>query len=65
MPTLLRFLTYIGIIVGICYAVILLLAYSIEPEPRRMSVSVSSSRLLLKPVAQAEPAVEASTPAPR
>jgi hypothetical protein len=40
MPSLLRFLAVIGIIVGVCAAIVYSLAYLVDPKPREISVTV-------------------------
>jgi hypothetical protein len=40
MPSLLRFLAVIGVIVGICAAIVYSLAYLVDPKPREISVTV-------------------------
>ena len=51
MPTLVRFLTILGITGGVCFVIIAVMAYSIEPNPRDMSVTVPPGQLVLKPIA--------------
>jgi len=46
MPSLLRFLTVIGIIFGICYGVIWALATYVDPKPREITVTIPQDRLL-------------------
>jgi hypothetical protein len=46
MPSLLRFLTVIGIIFGIGYAVIYSLATFIDPKPREITVTVPPDKFV-------------------
>ena len=50
MPTLVRFLTILGVTGGVCLVIIVAMAYSVEPVPRDMSVTIPSGQLVLKPV---------------
>ena len=45
MPSLLRFLTVIGIIFGVCYGVIYALATFVDPKPREITVTIPQDRL--------------------
>ena len=49
MPSLLRFLTVIGIIFGICYAAIWALATYIDPKPREITVTIPPDRFVKQP----------------
>ena len=40
MPTLLRFLTIVGILVGLFYGSMFVLANFFEPQPREMTKSI-------------------------
>ncbi len=44
MPTLLRFLTVIGVLAGLGYGAMLSLAFLVQPEQREMSVQIPPSR---------------------
>jgi hypothetical protein len=45
MPTLFRLLLVLGLIGGLGYGVILLLATFVEPTPREMTVTVPTERI--------------------
>jgi hypothetical protein len=45
MPSLIRFLAVIGIIVGLVYAGLWALAHFVEPHPREMTVTIPQERL--------------------
>jgi hypothetical protein len=49
MPSLLRFLTVIAIIVGLGYAVIFALATFIDPKPREITVTVPPDKFVKQP----------------
>ena len=49
MPSLLRFLTVIGVIVGLGYAVIFALATFVEPKPREITVTVPPDKFVKQP----------------
>jgi hypothetical protein len=40
MPSLLRFLTVIGIIFGVCYGAIWAVATFVDPKPREITVTM-------------------------
>ena len=46
MPSLVRFLIVIGVIVGVVYAGLWTLAHLVEPKPREMTVTVPPERLV-------------------
>ena len=46
MPSLLRFLTVIGIIFGICYGVLWSLATFVTPKEREISVTVPPDKFV-------------------
>jgi hypothetical protein len=46
MPSLLRFLTVIGIIIGLGYAAIFALATFVEPKSRDITVTVPQDRFV-------------------
>lgn len=48
MPSLIRFLTVVGIIGGLIYGGIYALANLVEPKPREMTVTVPPDRFLKK-----------------
>ena len=48
MPSLFRFLTVVGIIAGIGYAVIFALANFVNPKPREMTVTIPADKFLKK-----------------
>lgn len=45
MPTLLRFLTILALLVGAGYAGMAALAYLVEPQPREMTITIPPERL--------------------
>ena len=45
MPTLLRFLTIIGILVGLFYGSMFVLANFFEPQPREMTKSIRDVKI--------------------
>jgi hypothetical protein len=45
MPSLLRFLAVIGILIGLGYAGLWALAHFVEPSPREMTVTIPQERL--------------------
>jgi hypothetical protein len=49
MPSLLRFLTVIAIIVGLGYGVIFALATFIDPKPREITVTVPPDKFVKQP----------------
>ena len=48
MPSLLRFLTVVAILVGIVYGVVFVLANFVQPKPREMSVTIPPDKFLKK-----------------
>lgn len=48
MPSLIRFLTVVGIIGGVIYGGIYALANFVQPKPREMTVGVPNDRFLKK-----------------
>ena len=44
MPSLLRFLFWIGVIAGLGYGAMLALVTFVEPEPREMTQTIPASR---------------------
>jgi hypothetical protein len=46
MPSLLRFLAVIGVLVGLGYAAIFALATLVEPQPRSITVTVPQDRFV-------------------
>ncbi len=48
MPSLFRFLTVVGIIVGVVYGVIFTLANFVNPKPREMIVTIPADKFLKK-----------------
>ena len=46
MPSLLRFITVIGIIFGIGYAVIYSLATFIDPKPREITITIPADKFV-------------------
>ena len=48
MPSLFRFLTVVGVIVGVIYGAIFALANFVNPEPREMTVTVPAEKFLKK-----------------
>jgi len=49
MPSLLRFLTVIGIIFGVCYGVIWAVATFVDPKPREITVTIPPDRFVKQP----------------
>ena len=49
MPSLLRFITVIGVIVGLGYAVIFALATFVDPQPREITVTVPADKFVKQP----------------
>ena len=45
MPTLLRFLTIVGILVGLFYGSMFVLANFFEPQPREMTQSIRDAKI--------------------
>ena len=45
MPTLLRFLTIVGVLAGLVYAAMFALATLVEPQPREMTQTIPANRL--------------------
>ena len=48
MPSLFRFLTVVGIIVGVSYGVVFALANFVNPKPREMTVTIPADKFLKK-----------------
>jgi cobalamin synthase len=48
MPSLLRFLTVVAVIVGVVYGAIFALANFVNPKPREMTVTVPADKFLKK-----------------
>jgi hypothetical protein len=48
MPSLLRFLTVVGVIAGLVYGAIFALANFVTPKPREMTVTIPADRFLKK-----------------
>jgi hypothetical protein len=48
MPSLFRFLTVVGIIVGVSYGVVFALANFVHPKPREMTVTIPPDKFLKK-----------------
>jgi hypothetical protein len=48
MPSLFRFLTVVGIIVGIGYGMVFALANFVNPKPREMTVTIPPDKFLKK-----------------
>lgn len=46
MPSLLRFLTVVAIIAGLCYGVIFALANFVDPTAREMTATIPADRFL-------------------
>jgi len=49
MPSLFRFLTLIGVLVGLVYAAMYTLATWVDPKPREIIVSVPPDRFVKEP----------------
>jgi hypothetical protein len=49
MPSLLRFLVVIGVIVGLAYAAIYALATMVDPKPREITVTVPPDKFVKQP----------------
>jgi hypothetical protein len=60
MPSLMRFLTVLGVIAGLCFGALYALATLVTPRPREMTVSIPSAKLRPAPVQ-----AEAESPLPR
>ena len=45
MPSLIRFIVIVAVIVGIGYAAMVALAIVVEPTPREMSVRIPSDKM--------------------
>ena len=45
MPSLIRFLVFCGILVGLAYAGMFVLTLTVEPETREMRVKIPANRL--------------------
>ena len=61
MPSLIRFLVFIGILAGIAYGGMLALVLTVKPQTREMTVRVPAERLTLD--APASPAATGTVPA--
>jgi cobalamin synthase len=48
MPSLFRFLTVVGVIAGVIYGVLFVLANFVDPKPREMTVTIPADRFLKK-----------------
>jgi hypothetical protein len=48
MPSLLRFLTVVAVIVGVVYGTIFALANFVTPKPREMTITVPQDKFLKK-----------------
>ena len=48
MPSLLRFLTVVGVIAGLIYGVVFALANFVTPKPREMTVTIPADKFLKK-----------------
>ena len=48
MPSLFRFLTVVGVIVGVIYGAIFALANFVTPKPREITVTIPSDKFLKK-----------------
>jgi hypothetical protein len=49
MPSLFRFLTLIGVLGGLVYGAMFMLAASFDPKPREITVSVPPDRFAKEP----------------
>jgi hypothetical protein len=49
MPSLLRFLTVVGIIFGVCYGAIYALATLVDPKPREITVTIPPDKFVKQP----------------
>ncbi len=49
MPSLLRFLAVVGILIGLGYAGLWALAHFVEPSPREMTITIPQERLQERP----------------
>jgi hypothetical protein len=45
MPSLIKFLVAVGVIVGVVYGGLWSLAHLIEPKPREMTITIPQDRL--------------------
>jgi hypothetical protein len=46
MPSLFRFLMFVGVLGGLAYAAIFSLATFVEPKPREITVTIPQDKLL-------------------
>ena len=46
MPSLLRFLTVVGVLVGLAYGGVYALAYLTNPKPRVITVTIPQDKLM-------------------
>lgn len=46
MPSLLRFVAVVGILIGLGYAGLWALAHFVEPSPREMTITIPQERLV-------------------
>jgi hypothetical protein len=49
MPSLFRFLSLIGVLVGVTYGAMFLLASWVDPKPREITVSVPPDKFAKQP----------------
>ena len=48
MPSLFRFLTGVGVIAGVAYGAVFVLANFVNPKPREMTINVPPDKFLKK-----------------
>jgi hypothetical protein len=49
MPSLFRFLTLVGLLGGLAYGAMFMLATWFDPQPREISVTISNDRFAKEP----------------
>ncbi len=55
MPSLMRFVTVLAVLVALGFASVFALATFVSPRTREMTVDIPSQRLKIQPVAAAQP----------
>ena len=55
MPSLIRFLTFVGVLVAVGFGAIYALATFVTPRPREMTVTIPAARLRAPPATAAAP----------
>ena len=49
MPSLLRFLLFLGILSGIAYGAVFSLAHFVEPKPREITITIPNEKFYKSP----------------